>query len=129
MRSNSVPSFPDPSGGGFQLGPGIDRSSPAFKAAQAKCLKLLPGGGPGSGPPPSAQALASMLTVAQCMRRHGVSNFPDPRTSVPPDPFGGGTGVISDINGVILVFPGTIDEQSQAFTQAAAACGFPLHNH
>jgi hypothetical protein len=70
-----------------------------------------------------------MLTVSQCMRRRGISDFPDPKTSVPSDPFGGGTGVISDINGVILVFPDTIDQQSRAFTQAAAACGFPLHKH
>jgi hypothetical protein len=37
--------------------------------------------------------------------------------------------VISDIEGVILVFPGTIDEQSPGFTHAAAVCAFPLHNH
>jgi hypothetical protein len=37
--------------------------------------------------------------------------------------------VISNIDGVVLVFPGTIDEQSPAFTRAAAACRFPLHNH
>ena len=38
-------------------------------------------------------------------------------------------GVISDIDGVILVFPSTIDEQSPQFTLAAAECAFPLHNH
>ena len=63
------------------------------------------------------------------MRRHGVHDFPDPRTSVPSNPFGSGTGVISDIEGVILIFPSTIDQQSPAFTRAAAACAFPLHNH
>ena len=88
-------------------------SSPAFKAAQAKCHKLLPGG-PGSGPPPSAQKLAQFLKVSQCMRQNGISDFPDPRTSVPPNPFGSGAGVISDIEGVILVFPSTIDQQSPA---------------
>jgi hypothetical protein len=136
MRSNGVPNFPDPSGGGgflFHRGAGIDPSSPAFKAAQAKCRKFMPGGGPpgpGSTTHPSAQALAKMLTVSQCMRRHGIPDFPDPKTSVPSNPFGsGGPGVISDIEGVILVFPGTIDTQSQAFTRAAAACEFPLHNH
>jgi hypothetical protein len=64
------------------------------------------------------------------MRQHGVDDFPDPRTSVPSNPFGsGGAGVISDIEGVILVFPSTIDQQSPVFTRAAAACAFPLHNH
>ena len=64
------------------------------------------------------------------MRQHGVGDFPDPRTSVPSNPFGsGGVGVISDIEGVILIFPSTIDQQSPVFTRAAAACAFPLHNH
>ena len=127
MRSNGVPNFPDPNAsGGFRLGPGIDPSSPVFKAAQARCQKLLPAG-PGSGPPPSAQALAQMLKVSRCMRRHGISEFPDPVTSVPSDL--AGIGMVSDRDGVILVFPRTLDMQSPMFTQAAAACGFRLSNH
>ena len=63
------------------------------------------------------------------MRQHGVSDFPDPRTSVPPNPFGSGIGEISDIEGVILLFPSTINQQSPVFTRAAAVCAFPLHNH
>ena len=137
MRSNGVPNFPDPTAGGgflFRASAGIDPSSPAFKAAQAKCQKLMPRGGPpgpGTATHPSAQALAQMVKVAECMRRHGISDFPDPRTSVPSNPFPAGSpgGVISDIDGVILVFPATIDTRSPLFTRAAAACGFPLHNH
>jgi len=138
MRSNGVLNFPDPSGsgGGFHLATGTNPSSPAFKVAQAKCHKLLPGGGPpgpGSLTSPSPQTLARMLNIARCMRRHGIYDFPDPRTSVPSKPFGAGagagSGVVSDIEGVILVFGSTIDEQSPAFTRAAAACAFPLHNH
>ena len=37
--------------------------------------------------------------------------------------------MISDIEGAIFVFPATLDTQSPAFTRAAAACQFPLHNH
>jgi hypothetical protein len=135
MRANGVANYPDPHAGGgigFQ-GAGIDPSSPAFKAAQTKCNKLVPGigGGPGSGPPPSAQAVAAMLKVAECMRGHGVPDFPEPRTTLPSDPLAamGGNGVISDIDGVILLFPSTIDEQSPLFTRAAATCKFALHNH
>ncbi len=134
MRANGVPHFPDPKAGGgflFHTGAGADPSSPAFKAAQAKCKKFLPPG-PGSGSPPSAKTLAHFLTVARCMRQHGVPEFPDPRTTAPSNPsaaLGGSGGVISDIEGVIFVFPGRIDEQSPAFTRAAAACAFPLHNH
>jgi hypothetical protein len=133
MRANGLPNFPDPPpGGGFEFhrGSGIDPSSPSFKAAQAKCKRFLPAG-PGSGPPPSAQTLARFLNIARCMRRHGIAGFPDPRTSMPSNPHppaGGGTFVISDIEGVILVM-GSIDEHSPAFERAAAACAFPLHNH
>ena len=135
MRSNGVPNFPGPKPEGgflFNATARIDPSSPAFKAAQAKCHKLLPKGGPpgpGASTHPSPETLARMLNIARCMRRHGVDDFPDPRTSVPSNPFGsGGNGVISDIEGVILVFPSTIDEQSPTFTHAASACAFPLHN-
>lgn len=133
LRSSGVPNFPDPKPGGgflFHTGAGVDPSSAAFKAAQAKCKQFMPPG-PSSGSPPSAQTLAHYLKIAQCMRRNGISNFPDPQTTVPSNPraaLGGGNGVISDIEGAILVFPGTIDHQSPLFTRAAAACAFPLHN-
>src|ERR1700689_4488728 len=38
---------------------------------------------PGSTTHPSAQTMAHWRTVAQCMRQHGVSRFPDPTTSIP----------------------------------------------
>lgn len=136
MRANGLPNFPDPQSGGgflFQAGAGIDPSSPAFKAARTKCQKLLPtvGLAPGSTTHPTAQWLAHMVKIAQCMRRHGVPGFPDPGTSVPSNLFPAGSpgGVISDIEGAILVFPATLDTQSPLFTRAAAACQFPLHNH
>jgi hypothetical protein len=136
MRSNGVPNFPDPQpGGGFLFHASHEViSSPAFKAAQAKCQKLMPGGGPpgpGTQTHPSARTLARFRAIARCMRGHGVPAFPDPRTSVPPNPFGSNSdgGVISDIEEVIFIFPATIIQQSPAFAQAAAACHFPLHNH
>jgi hypothetical protein len=136
MRSNGVPNFPDPQPGGgfvFRAGAGVDPSSPAFEAARAKCQKQIPLGGPtpGSTTHPSRQWLAQMIKAAQCMRRHGISGFPDPKTSVPSNPFppGSGVGVISDIEGAIFVFPDTLDMQSSLFVHAAAACKFPLHNH
>jgi hypothetical protein len=134
MRAHGVPNFPDPNPGGgftFHAGAGFNPVSPAVKAAQAKCQQFMGGGppGPGATTHPSAAWLAHMVKVARCMRRHGVTDFPDPRTSVPANPFPGGTGgVISDIEGVILVFPDTIDTHSPLFTRAAAACDFPLHN-
>ena len=131
MRSNGVPNFPDPSpSGGFEFSSGIDPASPVFKTAQAKCQKLMPGGGfPAAGATthPSAQALAQMVKVARCMRMHGVSGFPDPTTSIPSGPIAGGE--ISDRDGVILVLPSSLDMQSPLFLRDAAACGFQLSNH
>lgn len=136
MRANGVPAFPDPQPGGgfvFQAGSGVNPSSPAFEAAHAKCQKLMPvpaGLAPGSTSHPSAQWLSQMERAAQCMRRHGVPSFPDPRTSVPSNPFPPGTaGVISNIEGAIFVFPDTLNMQSPLFVRAAALCRFPLHNH
>ncbi|HEX4033704.1 MAG TPA: hypothetical protein VHX66_04605 [Solirubrobacteraceae bacterium] len=137
MRSHGVPKFPDPQAGGgftFRKGAGVDPSSPLFVAAQQKCAKFVPLGGlaPGTQTHPSQQALSQMLKAAQCMRRHGISDFPEPRTSIPSNiraALGAGSGVISDIEGVILVFPSSVDEQSPQFTRAASVCAFPLHNH
>jgi hypothetical protein len=129
MRANDVPNFPDPNpGGGFHLGAGIDPSSPAFKAAQAKCQKLLPSGalpGPGTTTHPSAQTLAKLLKIARCMRQHGVPQFPDPATSVPANPLGSGIREVTDFDGAILLFPSTINMQAPAYRQALTACGAP----
>jgi len=133
MRSHGVPAFPDPASGGgffFKTGSGVDPSLPGFKSAQASCKGLIPGGGPpaaGTSTRPDSGALAHFDAVAKCMRRHGISDFPDPTTTVPAAPAGG--GVISIINGVVLTFPHTIDTRSPAFVKSAGACGFPLHNH
>ena len=67
-----------------------------------------------------------MLKVTQCMRRHGIYNFPDPTTSMPKSMTG--VGEVSDREGVIFVFPLSLDMQSSQFTNAAAACNFPLTN-
>jgi hypothetical protein len=116
------------------LGSGVDPSSSSFASAQAHCQKFLSGGGfpaPGTSTIPTSAALAQILKEAQCMRDHGIPQFPDPTTKVPsklPDA-GADGGVVSDRDGVILVFPGTLDMQSTQFIHAAAVCKFALTNH
>lgn len=132
MRADGVPNFPDPHTG---AGPvfntaGIDPSSPAFQTAQAKCQRLMGGavGGPfsfGARTHPSAQTLAKLLRIARCMRQHGVPQFPDPQTSVPSNPSAAGASVITDFDGVILVFPATLNLQAPAYRHALTACGAP----
>lgn len=125
MRAHGVPNFPDPgSQGAVQITPssGINPRSPAFQSAQSACSKLLPGGGPGLHRPPSPQARKQMLAVSMCMRAHGVTGFPDP-TPTPPPNIGGYSQVIGR-GGVFIAVPETINTASPAFTQAARACGF-----
>jgi hypothetical protein len=113
MRSSGVPNFPDPTpSGNFNLHPGpggVDPLSPAFSAALPKCQKLhpLPGGlpSPGQAMHPSAPAMARMLKLSECMRQHGVSGFPDPRTSVPSDAVPARYRLIVDESGAILAIP------------------------
>lgn len=125
MRSHGVPSFPDPSGGGgINLdGTGVNPQSPAFKSAQQACFRLLPGGGPGAQHP-TAQEMAQTLKISQCMRRRGVSGFPDPTLTPPSNPNPSDYSLLEDRGGVVLAVPSTINPGSPVFGQAAAACGF-----
>jgi hypothetical protein len=90
MRAHGIRNFPDPvkgSGGGVGLSvtmtpgsptvtvEGIPFSGPAFTAA-AKTCKFGPGSD-GHGGLTAAQR-RGMLENAECMRTHGVPNFPDP---------------------------------------------------
>ena len=123
MRAHGVPNFPDP-------GPSREipiMRSPAFQSAQQSCQHLL-GGGLGSGAP-SAQARAQLLEISQCMRGHGVSEFPDPRAAPPPSTLTG-YSLILGMGGYILAIPSSIDPSSPGFKRAATACHFgPRSSH
>lgn len=128
MRSHGVPEYPDPSGGGgaINLSPGsnINPFSPAVKDAQAECQKLLPGGGPRPGV--SEQQREQLVRSSECMRAHGVPDFPDP-TNVPPtnpQDYSSVTGIGGQKGGVWVLVPKTIDVNSPAFRRASNACAF-----
>lgn len=84
MRSHGIADFPDPSTQGLAVGKpfnaevlsrsGVDLNSPQAQTASNACSHLLPA-------PTTAQrqhAVAEELKYAECMRSHGVPNFPDP---------------------------------------------------
>jgi hypothetical protein len=76
MRSHGISDFPDPNAqGGFSATAGMTPTSPQYLTAQRRCQPLV-----GSGLPPEKQAQveAKQLEFAQCMRTHGVPNYPDP---------------------------------------------------
>jgi hypothetical protein len=85
IRSHGVPNFPDPSPSDGILGmienaasSGVNPQTPAFQAAWKACKKY----GPGANltPAQSAAQNAEGVEESQCMRSHGVPNFPDPTT-------------------------------------------------
>lgn len=87
MRAHGLPGFPDPqistSGREMQvkISPGgLNPNSPAFAAATRACRHLLPNGGAprAAGTGASVQEQAQGLKFADCLRSHGVPNFPDP---------------------------------------------------
>ena len=111
MRSHGVPNFPDPSPGGGQLNAisaaGINTQSPTYLAALQACKKYTPAGN--VTPAQSAAENAKGLEFSQCMRSHGVPNFPDPIT--------GPTG------GQAINMSGTgIDQNSPTYQAANSAC-------
>jgi hypothetical protein len=121
MRSHGVPNFPDPgaNGGGFQGGAGINLQAPAFAGAQQACQKILGPNTPRT--PPTAAQNAAALKFAQCMRRHGVPNFPDPSSSLNPP-----AGLTLVLRGMEFPVGSAINPRSPAFQQAAGACGLKL---
>jgi hypothetical protein len=86
MRSHGEPSFPDPvlTGQSVHFGPGpnIDQDSPRFLSANTTCKRLVPDGGTPS-PAQLQVVIAQMVKNAECMRAHGITNFPDPTVNVP----------------------------------------------
>jgi hypothetical protein len=80
MRTHGVPDFPDPNASGnIQVAPGSPddpMNGPQEQVANNACRHLEPGGGSNSGI--SSQTVQQLLKMAQCLRAHGVPDFPDP---------------------------------------------------
>lgn len=83
MRAHGVPDFPDPTvqdnaqakGVRFEVSASI-RNSPQFQPATKVCQKQA---GFGQLSPAVLQAMmTAALKFAECMRSHGVTNYPDP---------------------------------------------------
>jgi hypothetical protein len=124
MRANGVPGFPDPregpNGGGVGWpggGPamistdvllimGQRIAGPAVASAAKHCKEYM---GP-SGPPPELTESQKRAAIARadCIRTHGLPNFPDPT-------FAGGYQQLN--------LPPGLNPQSPAVEQAAKACG------
>jgi hypothetical protein len=118
MRSHRVSGFPDPStsqgpnsfgidGYNFNLPANMNTQSPAYESASKACGQLV-GAGSGSAHRLPAKVRQAAIAHAQCMRTHGLPNYPDPTFS--------GNGMTQRSGG-----PG-MNPRSPAFQQAQKAC-------
>jgi hypothetical protein len=105
MRENGVTNFPDPDKNGkFVIAAGgPNQNLPQFKKAKQACKSQEP---PGlkDNPAQVAQAQNQWLKWAQCMRKNGITNMPDPT------------------DGKLLVPRDRIDVNSPQFKNALKAC-------
>ncbi|GAA4605378.1 hypothetical protein GCM10023195_18620 [Actinoallomurus liliacearum] len=110
MRENGVTSFPDPDKNGrFMIAAGgPNRNSPQFKKAQQACKSQEP---PGiqDDPAQRAQDQKEWLKWAQCMRKNGIPDIPDPQ------------------DGRLLVPKDRINTNSPQFKKAMNACRDVAH--
>jgi hypothetical protein len=80
MRANGVPHFPDPDPKG-DYNFGVDVSKEVFARAVDACKALKPPGALSGKRTPKQQSAS--LRFAQCVRDHGVKDFPDPVNGEP----------------------------------------------
>ena len=105
MREHGVTKFPDPDKNGrFMIAAGgPNKNSPQFKKAKQACKSQEP---PGikDNPAQIAQDQQEWLKWAQCMRKNGIPNMPDPQ------------------DGRLLVPRDRINTKSPQFKKALNAC-------
>jgi hypothetical protein len=131
IRAHGVPNFPDPTtgqNGGIHVQAsaspsgqslsvnGVPVSAPAFQSAQKACAKYLPQGGGRVSNTQLAKLQAAAIKMADCMRSHGVTNFPDPTVQRGP---GGGIGIGIKMQ---ATSGGGFDPQSPAYEAANKLC-------
>lgn len=109
MRAHGVPDFPDPGNAPRRnTGSGdLNPQTPAYQAALHSCQRYTRSGN--MTPAQRAQGEANALRFSECMRSHGVLNFPDPST-------GPSGGVGFNLSGL------GIDPNSPTYQSANQAC-------
>jgi hypothetical protein len=100
MRTHGQPTFPDPTSQGI-VSDAQANITPGILASFQQCRTLLPPGLLQLTEAQREQLTTEALRRAQCMRAHGVPNFPDPGSHPPP---------------------GSLDPNSPVFQAAARRC-------
>jgi hypothetical protein len=114
MRSHGIPNFPDPTvhdnaqsqSVAFGMPSGVEAHSPQYLSAAKLCQKQTGFGH--ISPAQLQQGMNAMLKYAECMRSHGITNFPDPA---------------ENRQNISFNFTGTgLDQNSPQFKAANKAC-------
>jgi hypothetical protein len=114
MRTHGEPNYPDPvlvdnsHEKGVTTPGNVDQNSPQYRAANSACKHLLPNDGNGPTQAQVQQGMATLHKATECMRSHGVPNFPEPTES------NSGKAIGFQMNG--------IDPNTQQFRAAQQAC-------
>jgi hypothetical protein len=110
MRTHGEPEFPEPTEGNIEIhsqnGHGPNPQASQFKAAEKACSKYAPSKVAASPAQQKAHE-EQALKLSECMRSHGVPNFPDPK-------FSSGGNVEMNMSGV--------NPSSPQFQAASKAC-------
>jgi hypothetical protein len=113
VRKHGLPGFPDPPYSNGELNRlGFRKLSPQMEAATNKCSAQALAAGVVQTPAEIQQHLEQMLKIAQCMRAHGITNFPDPNAN------GSFTAPVASSSS-------SIDGSSPQYAAAAKICGGP----
>ena len=83
MRTHGQPTFPDPTSQGIVSDPQA-KITPGILASYRQCQSLLPPGLLQVTEAQQEQLTTQALRRAECMRAHGVPNFPDPGSQPSP---------------------------------------------
>jgi hypothetical protein len=85
MRSHGLPDFPDPNANGHGFGnqqqQQHEESNPHLATAYSDCRHLLPSA-PSSSGNKVVPSQTQLVRFSQCMRSHGVPDYPDPNPDV-----------------------------------------------
>jgi hypothetical protein len=119
-RKNGIPNVADPTvnaKGDVDISPppGLTKQSPIVQKVLKVCGKYLEGVITEESEDPSAE-YDKALKLSQCVRQHGVPNFPDPAR---PDSSGA----------IRMRLPKGIDPNNPALVKAMKDCGAPPKQH
>ena len=127
IRDHGIPNYQDPVVGPGQIVYTDQRnlekaSGSVLQNARSACRELVAQANfdPSQRPHPPAQMVRDGVREAQCLRAHGLPNWPDPS---PSDTFDPGHGFqVTDAAFAGAVPPGANPKQSSAFQTAITAC-------